>query len=66
MSVFVSVLILLLWGAVIAGLVPTPQEDMREVLKVAAASVIGYWIGSSSGSAIKDRAMNLLRHNRNE
>jgi hypothetical protein len=54
-ALFVTMIILGLYAAVILGIAPVPADDMKETLKMSVVAVISYWIGSSSGSAAKDQ-----------
>ena len=63
--VAISVLVIAAFLAYVAGilLVPVPA-DMRDVINAAGGilggsfvSVVGYWIGSSSGSAAKEKTI---------
>lgn len=50
----VSLIVLMLFAAVVAGLTPAPDASVLDLLKVAVTLVLGYWIGSSSSSQSKD------------
>lgn len=64
--VAVSVLVILAFLAYVCGILVVPiPADMRDVVNTAGGilggafvGVVNYWIGSSSGSAAKDRLLN--------
>jgi hypothetical protein len=49
----VSVIVLALYAANVLGYGHIEGEAERELMKVLTTMVVGYWIGSSSGSARK-------------
>lgn len=53
-AAFVTVSVVILFGAVLLGIAPAPAPDLAETLKALVTLAAGYWIGSSSGSASKD------------
>ena len=50
----VSMIILCLFGASVLGFAPGLTEATAKLLETAVTLVIGYWLGSSAGSAAKD------------
>lgn len=50
----ISLIVMLLFSAVVSGLTPPPDASVLDLLKVAVTLVLGYWIGSSSSSQSKD------------
>ena len=54
-AAFVTVAVTALYGAVVLGFAPKPEPDLAETLKALVTLAAGYWIGSSSGSAAKDK-----------
>jgi hypothetical protein len=53
-ALVVSLIVLGLFGAVVAHAVPAPNETVATLLNNAVVLVLGYWIGSSHSSQAKD------------
>lgn len=57
-ALVVSVVVLVLFGVVVAGWTPTPDGGILDLLKEAVTGVVWYWLGqTSSGHAAQQAAI---------